>query len=322
MSGFRGRGPIYDERVILIANPRAAGGRTGDLRDRLERAASRKLRAVEVWWTEGPGHATELATRAVDRADLVVAMGGDGTCHEVVNGLFDAGSPRRPEVVFGVIPSGTGGDLVRTLEIPHALDEALDVLARGLTVNLDVGRMTRAGQAPEMFINVAGFGANAVVCERVNASSKKYGGAPTFLEAIYRTLLDWRPRRARWAWEGPDGSGELEMETFAAFCANGSYCGAGLYVGKGGSMADGVFELSLVPRIGPIEAIDATPRFYLGTFTSLPGVRRVRVSRVELRDDLPVELDGEPQGPGPVVVDVVPGALRVRGGWRVPPALG
>ncbi len=319
---LRGPRPVRDEAVVIIANPRSAGGRTAGTRDRLQRCADRVLPRVEVWWTEGPGHASELAARAAARADVVVAVGGDGTCHEVVNGLFDGGVLRRPGLVFGVIPSGTGGDLVRTLEIPAILDRALSVLVSGHTLPLDVGKVTFQGGRSELFINVAGLGANAVVCERVNRSSKRFGGAPTFLEAIFHTLRDWRPMPARWRWGGPDGAVGVEMETFAAFCANGSYCGAGLFVGKGGSMADGAFELTLVPRLGPLDALDATPKFYLGSLGSIPGVVRSRVAWVEMESPLPVELDGEPQGPGPVRIEVLPGVLGVRAGWAVPPRIG
>lgn len=314
--GARNRG----ERLIVIANPRAGGGRAGDRRDRIERAVERSFEQGKVWWTEGPGHASELARRAAAEGDIVAALGGDGTCHEVVNGLFQGEIPVNRKAIFTVLPAGTGGDLVRSLEIPASLDDALWVASTGMTLHLDVGVM-RWPNRRRLFINVAGFGANAEVCRRVNATDKARGGKGSFLPAIFSTVRDFRPQPVQWSWEGPDGAGSTNFETFAAFCANGHYCGAGLHVGQGGSMADGVFELTLVPPLGTLQALTLAPRFYSGSFWTAPGMRRVRVHRVRIDSPIALETDGEPQGEGPVEISVIPHILQVRGGWLRPPAL-
>ena len=313
--GARNRG----ESVIVIANPRAGGGRAGAERNRVEGAVNRAFEHGQVWWTSAPGHATELARKAAVEADLVVALGGDGTAHEVVAGLFDRGVAVNRKVIFSVVPFGTGGDLVRSLEIPQGLDAALWVCSTGMTLPLDVGRLDWPDGRIDTFINVAGFGANAEVCRLANASSKRWGGRLTFVGAILRTLQTYTPVPVRWSWEGPDGAGSVEMDTLAAFCANGHYCGAGLWVGRGGDMTDGLFELTLIPSLTALRAASLLPKAYAGRFDGAPGVVRVRAHRVEVASPVPIETDGEVMGSGPAVFSVLPRALQVRGGWLRPP---
>lgn len=313
--GARNRG----ERLVVIANPRAGGGRAGAGRAEVERAVARAFEHAVVRWTEAPGHATALAREAAREADIVAALGGDGTCHEVVNGLFVGGEPVNRRVIFSVLPYGTGGDLVRSLEIKGGLEDALWIAATGMTLPLDVGRATWAGGDDELFVNVAGIGANAEVCKVANRSSKRLGGRFTFVNAIVETLRTYQPGPVTWRWEGPDGAETATIDTLAAFCANGHYCGAGLWVGRGGSMADALFDLTIIPRLGALTALRHLPGVYAGKFAAIDGVRRVRASKVEVTTAAPIELDGEPRRDGPVTFTLLPRALQIRGGWLRPP---
>lgn len=315
VGGAQNRG----ERLIVIANPRAGGGRAGANRTQIERAAARAFAQVEVRWTEGPGHATELARVAAGEADIVAALGGDGTCSEVVNGLVPAGSPVNPKIVFSVIPFGTGGDLVRSLALPRPLERAFWLTSTGMTLPQDIGLIRWDDGTSRVFVNVAGVGANADVCRRANASGKRYGGTVTFLGAALGSLVEFKGRRVRWSWEGPDGAGEAELDTFAAFCANGHYCGAGMWVGKGGSMADGVLELTILPPFGMGKSLRLLPLLYNGRLSEHPEVRRIRVTSVRVDTTMPVEGDGETLRSGPVRFTVVTRALQMRGGWLTPP---
>lgn len=305
------------ERLVVIANPRGGGGRAGARRDEIHRAVDRAFARAEVRWTEGPRHATELARAAALDADIVASLGGDGTCHEVVEGLM-TGPPGHPRPIFSVLPFGTGGDLVRSLEIPKHLDRALWIVATGATIPLDVGRV-ELGPRVSHFVNVAGVGANGEVCVRANRSSKRLGGRITFLSAIVATLASYRPIPARWTWSGPGGEGALEAETLAAFVANGHYCGAGLWVGRGGSMADGCFDVTIIPAIGVAAALGGLRHAADGRLERIPGAVRARARIVAMEGELPIELDGEPQGHSSLRAEVLPRALHVRGGWLHPP---
>lgn len=315
-AGARNRG----ERLVVVANPNAGGGRAGRARPEIEAAVSRAFENAEVRWTQAPGDATALAREAaLGGADIVAALGGDGTCNEVVNGLMGESGPVAPRVIFATLPYGTGGDLVRTLEIPRGLADGLWVTSTGTTVHVDVGRVDFERGGGRWFINVAGAGANAEVCQRVNRSGKRFGGSLTFLGAIVATVGSFEPQLAQWSWSGPDGEGECEMETLAAFVANAHYCGAGLWVGRGGSMADGAFDVTLLPRLTVAQAAVALFRSRTGEFNRIPGARCFRASSVQMRGTLAVETDGEPHDAGAALFSVRARALQVRGAWRHPP---
>jgi diacylglycerol kinase (ATP) len=319
-SGARNKG----ERLVVIANPRAGAGRAGRERMAIERAVGRAFEHAEVLWTDGPGHAEALAREAAARADVVAALGGDGTCHEVVNGLV--GAPRR--VVFGTVPFGTGGDLVRSLSVPRRVEDALWVLSTGITVAMDVGRVTRGGGPPRVFGNVSGAGANAEVAALANAGGKQLGGFLTFLAATLRVAVRYRARPARWRWAEPCAGGEtvereLHGDLLAGFVANGHWCGGGVRVGPEGSISDGLFELTIIPGMALPRTLAAIPHLYDGRIAQVPGVLHRRVAWVEVDGEMGLEADGETRfdpGTGPIRWDVVPRGLQVRGGWLKPPA--
>lgn len=307
------------ERLVIIANPRAGGGRAGRAKAEIAAAAKRAFAHVEVRWTEAQGDGTRIAREVAPHCDIVAALGGDGTCNEVVNGLVVDDRLVNPRVIFTTIPFGTGGDLVRSLEIPRKIADALWVAATGTTVHCDVGRMEWASGAVRYFINVAGVGANAEVCERVNRSGKPLGGTITFLGAILATVATFKPRPSVWRWSGPEGKGEIEQNLLAGFVANAHYCGAGLWVGKGGSMADGAFDVTLLGPLGVGQALMSLPHTRSGRLEKIPGAIRFRAHDVELSSGIPLETDGEPQAPGPVRFTVLPRILQVRGAWKAPP---
>jgi diacylglycerol kinase (ATP) len=217
------------------------------------------------------------------------------------------------------LPFGTGGDLVRSLEVPKRLEDALWIASTGVTLPLDVGHVAWAGGAERVFINVLGLGVNAEVCHIANRSAKRFGGQLTFVSSIFSALHQYTPVEAHWSWDGPDGPGERTMKTLAAFCANGHYCGAGLWVGRDGSMNDGAFDLTLLPPLSLGGAVRRLPAAYGGHLDQMPGALRVRASQVWLHTALPVEADGEPQAAGPLTVTVIHRSLQVRAGWLRPP---
>ena len=324
-SGARNR----NERICLILNPHAGAGRAGREVEILERAVDRAFAQWEIRKTERQGHATELARGAVeDGFDIVAAVGGDGTCSEVVAGLFDGERARSRKAVFTVVPFGTGSDLIKSLQIPRALNESLWVAATGITLPTDVGSVTlntAAGPQSRLFINVAGFGINGEVVLRANRSSKRFGGAITFFQATAESLFSYRPRRVTVEWDGPDGKGAWEGDLTSGFVANGAYCGGGMWVGKGGSMVDGCFDLTLLPSATLARQLLSAPLMYNGNLDRIDGAVRARATWVKVNSTpaggVNIDLDGEMPGQLPAEFKVLPRSLNVRGGWTQNPLL-
>jgi diacylglycerol kinase family enzyme len=294
--------------------------------DVLERALGRHAPQGEIRCTEAPGHAVELAaTAAAEGFEGIVAVGGDGTANEVVNGLFDdAGEARRPEVVFGVVHGGTGGDLVKTLGIPADLDEAVRVACTATPRACDVVRVRltspQGDPVQRMGINVTGFGANGEVVRRANQSSKRLGGRLTFLGATLRTVATYRPPQVAVRWEDPSGrTGEWEGALQSAFVANGRYCGGGMLVGPRAAMDDGLADLTLIGDLGTVRMALNGHRLFTGTIGNVKGVSTARIRHLwaSCRDgtEVLVDVDGEQPGRLPLELDIRPAALLVAGVW-------
>lgn len=318
------------ERLTCIVNPMAQAGRAGERIDVLRRAADKAFEQWDLQLSEGPGHATELVAEALESgADIIAAVGGDGTCNEVVNGFFDGRRPRRRSAVFCVIPWGTGSDLRRSLRAPVGLDDALWVASTGMTLPTDVGHVQfidHEGQPRErVFLNVAGFGANGDVVDRANRASKRLGGRLTFLQATVGSLLEYQPPRVSVRWEGPEGEGQWDDQLLSGFIANARYCGGGMDVGGGGSMHDGVFDMTLLPHKGRLRNVAESWRLYDGSVWTVGGARRAYATRVIAEsageERVLLDLDGEQPGQLPATFSVLPGALQVRGGWLKSPLL-
>jgi diacylglycerol kinase family enzyme len=318
------------ERFACVVNPKAKAGEVGARLDEIRRAVDRAFEQWEVFVSEGPGHATELTQKAIEAGyDIVAALGGDGTCNEVVNGFFNGRLTRRRSTVYSILPWGTGSDLAKTLRAPGGLEDALWVASTGMTLPTDVGHidgLTHDGRPFErVFINVLGFGANGDVVDRVNKGSKRLGGKFTFYKSTVDSLMQYKPGQVKVEWEGPDGPGEWTGELLSGFLANGAYCGGGMHVGRGGSMHDGAFDLTLLPNFGLLGNVARSWRLYDGSVWKIPGARRAYATKVTARGlgDEPVLLDVDGEQPGilPATISVLPKSLMVRGGWIHSPLL-
>jgi len=301
-------------------NPRSASGRTGRHFDRIARAVRDAVGDFECAFTKRPGDGVRLAREAVaSGGKLVVAVGGDGTASEVVDGLVDASRRPDPDLSFGFIPRGTGGDLRRTLGLELDLDRAARALASPRTITCDLGRVAFAGEdgTPRLrhFANVAGAGVSGVVSGHVNRGFKLGGGTLSFMLASARALATWSDQPVRWR---ADGGAWREGRITALSVCNGRYFGGGMRVAPGASMHDGLFDVVVWSGLGIGDFLTKRSMLYDGTHVRLPNteVLRARSVEVEPLDGARVllDVDGEQPGTLPARFDVIPGALAIRVG--------
>src|SRR5829696_5993511 len=153
---------------VVIVNPASANGSTGEAWPRIASDLRSQFGAFRVLFTRHPGEASVLAGEAARKgAKLIIACGGDGTVSEVANGILSSGK----DVELGILPSGTGGDFRRTLEIPSASRAAARVLREGKTRRIDVGRISfrdhTGAETMRYFVGVASCGMSTKVIQRV-----------------------------------------------------------------------------------------------------------------------------------------------------------
>ena len=260
--------------------------------------------------SERPGQLTELAREAAeDGASLLVAVGGDGTVYEVVNGI--AG---RAGVDLAIVPRGTGRDFVRTYGIPHRLDDALRTARDGRTREIDLGRArfrSWQGETVETyFANIASAGMSGAIAKRANETTKAFGGKASYFWATFAVFARWRTSEITVAVDG--ASRRARMHDVVV--ANGRYFGGGMMICPQAEPDDGAFDVLLIGNLSKRDLILTLPKTYRGKHLPHPKAELLRGSTVEIEapEPLPVELDGEQPGTTPARFDLVPRALRLR----------
>lgn len=309
-------------RTVVIVNPKSQGGRLGKRWAEVADTIGRAFPFDEAV-TERPGDATRLAREALRAgAERVVAIGGDGTVNEVVNGFFDEqGQPIAPEASFALLPYGTGGDFRKTLHLPTKLAEAAAVIAANHRRKIDVGRLSFVSASGEpvhrIFANIASFGSSGEVDRRVNGSSKWMGGKLAFLVATARTTWSYKNQRVQMTFDGTD---RVETTINTVVVANGRFFGGGMKVAPEAELDDGRFDVVAMGDFGFGDLLKSGRRLYKGTHISMEKVttRRARVVEAEAVEPgavIELDVDGENPGRLPARFELLPGAL-----WVIAPA--
>ena len=295
--------------TVFLVNPASDNGKTGKRWPELAHRAERLGLAGETRFSERPGQLIELARAAVDEgARLVVAVGGDGTLNEVVNGIASR------DVDLATIPLGTGMDFVRTYAIPTRFDDAVRVAVEGTARTIDAGRAryrTWAGEEAERwFANVGSVGMSGAVAQRANGMSKALGGKATFFYALTVVFLEWDNTEVTVTFDGGERRGRMHD----VIVANGRWHGGGMKLAPDAEPDDGLFEVVLIGDVSKLDFLTTAPKIYKGAHVKHPKVEVLRTRRVEVSapETLPIELEGEQVGTTPVSFEVVPGALRLR----------
>jgi YegS/Rv2252/BmrU family lipid kinase len=309
-------------KTFLVVNPSSANGRTGRHFDAIVSAVRGAVGDYAHAFTEGPMHAAEVTRQALlDGCDLVVAVGGDGTINEVVNGFFAPPHPGvphealRPGAALGLIPRGTGGDLHRSIGLDADLAKSCARL-KGKRRSIDLGRvdytLADGSAASRFFINVADAGVGANVVDIANRSSKALGGKLSFMMASVRALAGWRDLPVRASF---DGGAPEELEVTSLAIANGRFFGGGMMVAPEARLDDGLFHVTIWSGFTLTDFALKSGTMYDGTHVKLKGTRTRTARKVTLeagagaRSPILIEVDGEQIGRLPATFTLLPGAL-------------
>ena len=287
--------------AVFIVNPAAGRGRGAALVADLPARCERHGITADVRVTSASREAIRIARGAAESgARLVVAVGGDGTAHEVVNGL--AGT----DAVFGLLPFGSGNDLALALGIPDDPDAALAVLANGRDARIDLGRFEDV-----WFANSVGVGFEA----QVTIESRKIRGLRGFaiyLAAVLKALARLRCPRMELRIDGEPFDGPRLLVSVG----NGPRVGGGFLLTPDARNDDGILDLCLVDAVGRLRALRILPKAISGTHTTDPRITMLRGRRIEIRspDGFPFHADGEVYDTGrrQLTLELHPGALAVR----------
>ena len=290
-------------------------GRARDLAPQIEAVlgtSAAKARLVE---TREAGHAERLAAAATDQGhDRVVAVGGDGTAQEVLNGLMTAGvGPDGGPPAFGLVPGGTGNDLARSLGLPLTLLEALTVALGEQTRPLDLGKASHGGET-RYSSAAGGTGFDAEVAFTMAGKRERWqrGRAGYFLSTL-NELRRYKNRTLSLRLATDAGVRQVDGRFLFVAFANGPFYGGGMRICPDASISDGLLDLCLAGDIGRLGALRELPGIYGGKHVHHPLVEmtRVRELRIEGEEGTRIHLDGEPFGMLPIDIGVRAAAVAV-----------
>ena len=296
----------------VIVNPAAGANSTHrkwpGIRELLKNAGL----SFDFQFTEGKGHGIELAKAAAgDGCRYLVAVGGDGTVHEVANGIMQTSNAR--ETALGMICTGTGSDLSRSIGIPRDFARACSSLIDPHQLTVDVGLVEyrkKAQVCKRYFVNSAGIGFDATVVRTTDKIPKFFGGTIPYLTGLVLSLLGYRNKPVEF--QIGDKAVE-EAKVLSMVIANGKYFGGGMQIAPEARLDDGLFDMVIVGDFGKIELIRVFPRVYKGTHLDYPKVRLEKDTRITIHSPqrFLLHADGEILGEGPVSFQILPRALNL-----------
>ncbi|MGB2868969.1 MAG: diacylglycerol kinase family protein [Bacteroidota bacterium] len=294
---------------VFIVNPQAGRGKFGNLEATLRHHLGPMGITYEIQTTSERYHATDLARRAADKFDVVVAVGGDGTVHEVANGLVGT------KACMSVLPMGSGNDFGHLLGIPSSIDRALHAIKGGTVKLFDVGEFQTSGgiehvSPSKYFINSFGIGLDAAIAQEARRISKLKGLAQYFV-ATLRTLQWYRGQSYQVGLDGVFRTSRL----FLICVGNGDREGGGFRVTPDARPDDGKFQVCMVDEMPVLRALRVLPLAMRGVHGNAAGIDLVDATLITVRSDTKfiAHADGEIVGTDlrEVTIRLLPKALRV-----------
>jgi diacylglycerol kinase (ATP) len=300
-------------RYKIILNPQSGKGATGKRITEIQLALQEFGLNFNLSLTERPWHAVELARAAVaDGYDVIVAVGGDGTVNETVNGILSGQDHYGRGAVLGVLPVGRGNDFCFANGIPLDFKTACQTLAAGRIRTIDAGRITYDQESNlRYFGNGVGIGFDAVVSRLANQA--KLSGFLSYFVAVLQTMFIY--------YQAPEMQIVLSNEVIRQRCLmvsimNGKRAGGGFLMAPHGNPSDGMLDLCIAKNISKAGILRLVPRFMQGTQETHPSIQVKKDTLVTVRalnGLLPVHLDGEVLSTDikEIRIEIMPGRLQV-----------
>lgn len=305
---------------MIIVNPTSAGGDTRRVWARTASDFSRHFGAFNVEFTQARGDGRRIAFEAARTGrKFIVACGGDGTINEVANGILESGA----DAELGILPSGTGGDFRRTLEIPTFPVAAARALRDGATKTIDVGRVTFVDDdetVSRYFLGVASLGLSTKIIEKVKADKpfewlpfRGLSGRATFAWSTLQKTLEMQYTKVL---ATVDDGREKELSVVNFVVANARYFGGGMRIAPDARLDDGLFDVVMIGEISSAKILANSYKLYAGTHLDVSEVHHATAKKITIKpidnQVIAFEIDGELPGKLPATFEIVPQALKIR----------
>jgi diacylglycerol kinase (ATP) len=305
--------------VDIVINPAAGNGKA-------KRAVQSLLQLIKsscdfepnITFTKEKNDAVSITRKAIkDGASMVIAVGGDGTINEVVNGFFQEGKPLNHLCELGIINCGTGGGFSRTLNNPRSIRQQIERLVQPGSSVLDLGQITCKDYSGKivsrLFVNECQLGIGSDVASLVGKKSKIFGGTLAFGFAATALAMFMKPLKVMIGFDNEDFQ---EFNLIGLVVGNGTECAGGMKLTPHAKLNDGLFDVLTINDMKTVQRILNLSKVYSGRHILSPqcNIKRCRKLRVRSDIELSLESDGEMLGTSPFDIEILPSAIRVKTG--------
>lgn len=301
-------------KTAVIVNPNSGNGTTGKKIGLLKNLL-KEIGNYEIKLTQRQNHATEIARESIHNGfNRIIAIGGDGTINEIVNGFFENSKQINSEVILGVIPYGTGSDFVKSISLPRSEKDIIKKIINCNIKTIDIGKstfhLTNKTEKTRMFINVSNIGLGGEVVNRVNKTTKMFGGFASFLIGTIATVMEYKNKPVFISF---DDNFKIQETVSNIVIGNGKFCGGGMKFLPDAELDDGLFDVLTIGDITKQDFFMQIPKVYSGTHLNNPklNIRKAKKVFIDCPDKLRVDLDGEQEGYTAVNFEVIPKALKL-----------
>jgi len=305
-------------KTQVIVNPESDRGRTKKRWKHIKEALKFFLKEFKYEFTEKPFQAAEISRAAIkEGSELIVGVGGDGTMNEISNGFFENKKIINPKVALGIVPSGTGCDFSRSLNIPSGLKNALRVITQASSSMIDIGKIRFRDYSNKkherFFLNIADFGIGGEVLNKMNLKMAKRKTS-SYLRSAVTTLITYKSKRVRIK---IDNMQIPFNEYLIGAISNGKIFGKGMKIAPYAKLDDGLFDVVLVESMKLLEFCRNILKIYSGSHLSHPKVSLIRGKKIEItpessEKDVLIEADGELIGKLPATFEIIPQSFLVK----------
>ncbi len=300
---------------IAVVNPKAGGGKVAEQWTILSNKLKEQGVSFDEVFTTHRYHAVELVIASLRKGfRKFISVGGDGTIHEIVNGLMHQDEVPVADVTLAVLPAGSGNDWTRMYKIPLDYDKAIATLISGRTIMQDLAKVTFMQSGVEntrYMVNIAGVGLDANICYRTNlAKAKGASGPGAYAKASFEALIG---RRSTFTKVYADGRRFFSGRCFSVALGIGKYSGGGMLQVPDAVADDGQIAMMVARKLPKLKFAMLFKKLYTGVIYSIKEVSHTQAAEIKIVGEKPdrVEVDGEVVGTTPVTFSVIPQALRV-----------
>ena len=307
-------------KVKFIVNPKSGGNDHIKEWPAIERHWIANIGPAESEFTEGPGHATELTRAALKEGfPKIIAVGGDGTLSECINGFYENDKRINPNAIFSFIMRGRGNDFRKSHGIADSLEAAIHAAAYGIVRKTDIGRIHyidfEGREKTRYFLNLASFGMSGEIDRRVNKSkmAKYLGGPGVFIWCTLQSLVFYKSQSVRLQ---VDENVDTELSIRLVAAANGQYAGGGMWFAPHAQLCDGLFDIVIVKDVSRAKVLMNFAKIFKGAHTDHPDIEYFKGRKITATGvgpgDVFLDIDGEAPGKLPATLEVLPESIRIQ----------